>query len=98
MPNIKKNKLRVKLLKLMIRKRLQKRRVRMVLLLSDLEKELGNYLSTFSTLKSSAVRMIKSLKRNLISSKTENFSLSSGRLLNSKTKPRIQSVQRVPET
>lgn len=77
MPNIKKSKLRVKLLKLMTRKRLlQKRRARMVHQLSGSEKEPDNYLSTFSILKLSAVRMTKSLKRSLISSKTESFSLS----------------------
>ena len=76
MPNIKRSKLRVKLLKLMTRKRpQQRRRAKMVHQLSGSEREQGNYLSTFSTLKSSAVRMTKSLKRSLISSKIESFNL-----------------------
>ena len=99
MPNIKRSKLRVKLHKPMTRKRLlPRRRARMVHQPSGLEREPDNYLSTFSTLKLSAGKMTKSLKRSLISSKTESFNLSSERLQSSKTKPRIQSVPKVPET
>ena len=98
MPNIKKSKLRVKLLKPMTKKRLlPRRRARMVHQLSGSEREPGNYLSTFSTLKLNAGRMTKFLKRSLISSKIESFNLSLERLQSFKTKPRIQSVPRVPE-
>jgi hypothetical protein len=99
LPNTKKNKLRVKLPKLTIRKRLLlRRRARMGHQLSDSVREPGSCLSISNTLRSSVVRMTKSLKRSLISSKIENFNQSLERLLNYKTKPRIQSVRKVPET